>query len=304
MRKGIDVSKWQGNIDWEKVKNDGVEFAILRIGYGKYENQKDEFFEKNYVSARNVGIFVGVYHYSYARTIDDARMEAANVLMWLDSRKLDLPVYFDIEDDSLLSLDKKLLNDICKAFCNKIEEAGYWAGIYSNKNWAVNIIDGAELGKRYTYCIAQYSQKCTYSGSYDMWQYSSTGKVSGISGNCDMNYMYKDLIRNISGDNSTQNLKCTSLVDYLKSINVDSSYQNRVKLASIYGINDYKGTASQNIELLHKLQKNNSTVYIVKSGDTLSQIAKNYGTTYQKIASDNGIKNPNIIYVGQRLLIK
>ncbi len=313
MIKGIDVSKWQGEINWEKVKNDGIKFAILRIGYGKYENQKDEYFEKNYKEARNAGIFVGVYLYSYAKTIDDAKMEAANTLMWLNNRKLDLPVYFDIEDKSQSKLGKKLLNDICKAFCNKIEEAGYWAGIYTSKNWATNIIDGANLGKRYTYWIAQYNQKCTYTGPYDIWQYSSTGKVNGINGNCDMNYMYKDLIskinskQNITTKDSTQNnYNKTSLVDYLKSINIDNSYQNRKKLAMRNGINNYTGTANQNTELLNKLRNNSisNTIYIVKKGDTLSKIAKTYNKAYKKIASDNNIKDPNKIYIGQKLILK
>ena len=313
MIKGIDVSKWQGEINWEKVKNDGIKFAILRIGYGKYENQKDEYFEKNYIEARKVGIFVGVYLYSYAKTVDDAKMEAANALMWLNNRKLDLPVYFDIEDKSQSKLDKKLLNDICKAFCNRIEEVGYWAGIYTSKNWATNIIDGTSLGKRYTYWIAQYNQKCTYTGPYDIWQYSSTGKVNGINGNCDMNYMYRDLINEIKGKKASNvakiannTYKGNSLVDYLKSINIDSSYQNRKKLAKENGINNYTGTANQNIELLNKLRNNgmSNTIYIVREGDTLSKIAKIYNTTYQKIASDNGINNPNKIYIGQKLIIK
>lgn len=332
MKKGIDVSKYQKDIDWQKVKKDGIEFAIIRIGYGKYDNQKDPYFEKNYEGAKKVGIPVGVYHYSYAKTVDEAKLEAGLVLTWLKNRKLDLPVYFDIEDKSQASLDKKLLNEICKAFCNRIEAAGYWAGIYSNKNWAINLIDGFSLGKRYTYWIAQYNTKCTYLGNYDIWQYSSSGKVNGINGKVDMNYMYRDLVSVISGkkngntpknqtNSKTNNIQKTqqtksstykgsSLVDYLKSIGIDSSFTNRKKIAYANGIKNYTGTASQNTTLLKKIRGNNtntSKTYIVKNGDTLSGIAKKYNTTWQKIYKDNKSiigNNPNIIKPGMNLTIK
>lgn len=318
-KKGIDVSKYQGSIDWKKVKNAGIEFAILRIGYGMYENQKDPRFEEYYKNARANGIPVGVYHYSYAKTVEEAKQEAKLVLKWLNGRHLDLPVYFDLEDKSQQNLSKSTLNDICKAFCNIIEDGGYWGGIYTNKYWATGLIDGAELGKRYTYWIAQYNSKCTYTGPYAMWQYSSSGKVDGINGRVDMNYLYSDL-GGSKGSTSKPAPKPatkptssayngTSLVDYLKSVDVDSSFDNRARLAKANGISNYTGTASQNITLLNKLKggsvtTSNVKTYKVKKGDTLSAIAKKYGTTYQKIARDNGIKNPNKIYVGQVLKIK
>ena len=270
--KGIDVSKWQGNINWKKVKADGIMFAIIRIGYGMYDNQKDEFFEKNYQGAKAAGLDVGIYHYSYAKTIDEAKLEAAQVLLWLNNKDLDLPIYFDIEDKSQANLGKELLNEICKAFCNRIEAAGYWAGIYANKNWATKIIDGESLGKRYTFWIAQYNSACTYSGNYDMWQYSSTGKVNGINGNVDMNYLYKTLGGSqnqtviISSENNISSSEYigSSIVDYLKSINIDSSFENRKKLATQNGIINYTGTAEQNIKLLNILKNNQVSNYYTK----------------------------------------
>lgn len=309
--QGIDVSKWQGDIDWEKVKADGISFAIIRIGYGKYEDQKDEYFEKNYQKAKAAGLDVGVYHYSYAKTVDEAKLEAAQVLVWLNNRDLDLPIYFDIEDNSQAQLGKDLLNEICKAFCNKIEAAGYWAGIYANKNWATNIIDGATLGKRYTFWIAQYNSTCTYSGNYDMWQYSSTGKVNGINGNVDMNYLYKTLggkqtqTTNVSSDNSNSSSEYTgtSIVDYLKSINVDSSFTNRKKLAEQNGIVNYTGTSEQNTKLLNILRgsstSTDSTNYYAKytgSSTSIVDALKSLGidssfSNREKIAAKNGINN-------------
>lgn len=192
---GIDVSYHNGKIDWKKVKESGIKFAILRIGYGMYENQKDKMFEENYKGAIKNNISVGIYLYSYAKNEEQARKEANLCLKWLDKKKLQLPVYFDIEDNSQIKLSKLILNNMCKTFCNIIESAGYWAGIYSNKYWADNIISGHELGKRYTYWIAQYNTNCTYKGDYAIWQYSSDGKVNGIKGRVDMNKMTKDIIQ-------------------------------------------------------------------------------------------------------------
>lgn len=313
---GIDVSYHQGTIDWSKVKGAGIEFAILRIGYGMYDNQKDIKFEENYKNARANGIPVGVYLYSYAKTVDEAKREADLVLKWLNNRDLDLPVYFDIEDKTQQNLGKDTLNAICRKFCDTIEAGGYWAGIYSNKYWATGLIDGPTLGKRYTYWVAQYNSKCTYTGPYAMWQYSSSGSVNGISGRVDMNYLYAELGGKKGGSttsssgsstSSSGTYTGTSIVDYLKSIGQDSSFANRKKLAAANGISNYTGTASQNTQLLNKLRGgsgSSAVTYTVKSGDTLSAIAKKYGTTYQKIADDNGIANPNKIYPGQKLVIK
>lgn len=305
MKKGIDVSKYQQNIDWKKVKESGIEFAIIRIGYGKFDNQKDEYFEKNYEGAKKVGIPLGVYHYSYAKNINDARMEAACVIKWLKKRKLDLPVYFDIEDNSQASLDKKLLNEICKAFCNQIEANGYWAGIYSNKHWATNIIDGKILGKRYTYWIAQYNKNCTYDGPYDIWQYSSSGKVNGINGNVDMNYMYKDLVSEIKEIKKTQTSIKKSNEEIANEV-INGKWGNGNDRKGLLINSGYDYNVIQKI-VNKKLNSVKNTIYIVKKGDTLSSIAKKYNTSWKKIYEDNKSiigSNPNLIFPGQKLIIK
>lgn len=294
--KGIDVSVWQGQIDWNKVKQAGVGFAILRIGYGMYENQKDKTFERNYQEATRVNIPVGVYHYSYAKSVDEAMKEAELVLKWLAGRKLQLPVYFDIEDDSQKGLGKETLNNMCKAFCNRIERAGYWAGIYSNKYWATSIISGQELGKEYTYWIAQYSDKCTYDGEYSIWQYSSTGKIAGIEGNVDLNEMVKDIIQ--SNDKPKEPQVTKSIVDLANEVIAGKwgNGEDRKKaLGSLY--NEVQAKVN---EILGDKQP---VTYTVKAGDTLSSIAQKYGTTYQELARKNNILDPNLIYVGQKIII-
>lgn len=194
MLKGIDVSAWQSTIDWAKVKNSGIQFAILRIGYA---TTIDKTFETNYLNAKKVNMPIGVYLYSYAKSVEGAKNEANAVIRWLKGKSLELPVYYDIEDKAQASLSKETRTKMCEAFCNTIEAAGFWAGIYSNKNWAENYVDGTKLGKRYTYWIAQYASKCTYKGNFDIWQHTSSGKVNGINGNVDMNIMYRDLISEI-----------------------------------------------------------------------------------------------------------
>lgn len=193
-KKGCDVSSHNGTINWGAVKSDGIEFAILRVGYGMYDYQKDKQFENYYAGATSVGIPVGVYLYSYAKSVAEAEREADCAIKWLGGRKLNLPVYFDIEDPSQQKLGRETLDAMCRAFCNKIEKAGYWAGIYSSKYWATNVISGAELGRRYTYWVAQYNNACTYTGDYAIWQNSSSGRVAGIKGNVDTDVMVKDII--------------------------------------------------------------------------------------------------------------
>ena len=144
-KRGIDVSSHNGNINWGAVKNDGIDFAILRVGYGMYLNQKDTQFENYYAGATSVGIPVGVYLYSYAKNVSEAEREADCVINWLGDRKLNLPVYFDIEDPSQENLGRGTLDAMCRAFCNKIEQAGYPAGIYASKYWSTSVISGAEI---------------------------------------------------------------------------------------------------------------------------------------------------------------
>jgi len=304
---GIDVSKHNGVINWQQVKNAGIQFAILRIGYGMYDSQKDVQFENNYKGATSVGIPVGVYIYSYAKSIAEAETEANCVIKWLNGRKLQLPVYFDIEDKTQQNIDKAKLNDMCIAFCNKIEKAGYWAGIYSNKYWATSIISGAELGKRYTYWIAQYSNQCTYNGPYAIWQYTSSGTVNGINGRVDMNKMTQDIIQGglskpspAPTKKSNEEIAEEVLADKWGTKDTKPTRKERLEAAG------YNYQAIQDI-VNAKLDVNKEPTkeyYIIQSGDNLTKIAKKYGTTVNQLVAWNNIKNPNLIYAGQKLRVK
>lgn len=192
MFKGIDVSTWQGDIDWEKVKNSGVDFTIIREGYGKKSpNQIDEKFKQNYEGAKSVGLPVGIYHYSYALNDQDAVSEAQFCLENITGLELDYPVCFDIEDSQLLALSNRQRTDVCSAFCQEIEKAGYYAMIYCNLNWINNYLYKEELLPRYDLWLAQWSSD-NPSLTCGLWQKSDCGKIDGINGNVDLNISYKN----------------------------------------------------------------------------------------------------------------
>ena len=300
--KGIDVSKYQGNIDFKKVKNAGIQFAIVRIGYGQYESQKDEYFEANYEGFRAQGIPVGVYLYSYAKSVSDAKKEAAVVLKWLNGRRLNLPVYYDIEDKSQINLGKNTLTKMCEAFCEEIEKGGYWAGVYANKYFFTTYLDYQKLGEKYTLWVAQYNDVNTFSGKYDMWQYTSSGRVNGISGNVDLDTLYKDIFTDTGNDRvdlpDLSDYNGTSIVDALKSVGYDSSFDSRKNLYREVGFTDtYKGTALQNENLLNALKKGSNEYYYsdykgYSFVDALKQIGVDASFANRKIiAARNGISN-------------
>ncbi len=287
--RGIDVSKYQGDINFKKVKDAGIQFVIIRIGYGQYENQKDEKFEANYSGFKGVGIPVGVYLYSYATSVDDAKKEAEVTLKWLNGRELNLPVYYDIEDKSQNNLGKNTLTSMCEAFCDEIEKAGYWAGVYTNKYFFTTYLDYKKLEEKYTIWVAQYNDTNTYRGKYDMWQYTSSGKVNGISGNVDMDILYRNIFDNRGDDvddsedrgelPDLSGYNGTSIVDGLKSVGYDSSFDSRKKLYAEAGFTDtYTGSASQNDNLLRVLK-----------GGSLG--ATYYETDYKGLSFVDGLKS-------------
>ena len=207
-KKGIDVSEFQGKIDWEKVKNDGIEFAILRCGYGMdFLNQDDVEYERNANECERLGIPYGVYLMSYANTVEKARSEAKHVLRLIEGRKISLGVWHDIEDNGTSgAINKETLTNIINTFCNTIKNAGYKVGVYASFNWLENKIEKT-IKDNYDIWVAQYYSKCEYEGKYIMWQHTSSGKVNGISTNVDMNILYEDLpvINNNDNNNSKTN---------------------------------------------------------------------------------------------------
>lgn len=201
--RGIDVSKWQGEIDWKKVKAAGIKFAMIRLGYGSSKGDAcglDGYFEKNVKNAIAAGIDIGCYFYSYATSVAAAKKEAAYVINVLQKYKgvFTYPVAFDLEDKTQQGLGKQVLTDMVIAFGDAIEKAGFYCSLYSNPSWMKSYLD-ADRVKRFDLWLAHWTDKTNYAGAYGMWQNSSSGKVNGINGNVDTDFAYKDYPTIIKG---------------------------------------------------------------------------------------------------------
>jgi len=186
--KGIDVSAHQGAFNWEKAKLDGVQFAILRAGYGSSSAQKDLQFERNYSECKRLGIPAGAYWFSYAETVKDAHCEAAAFIEVIKGKRFEFPLYYDLEEE----VRSGQANEKAEAFLSALESHGYFAGIYTNLDWSRRVYS-RDILKRYTVWTAQWGSKCTYTGKYGIWQKSSTnGTFPNLPKSLDINYAYID----------------------------------------------------------------------------------------------------------------
>ena len=328
--KLIDVSTWNGNIDWNKVYKSGVRYAMIRSSFGvENPNQVDNKFVRNITNAQRAGVKCGIYHYSYARSATEAKKEADFCLKTIKNYKIDLPVAFDIEDSSQTHFGKDTLTSIVIAFCDRIKSAGYRPMLYCNPNWLCNYLHKDKLINKYDIWLANWGVSAP---SYNcaIWQYSENGSVPGISGSVDMNWIFKDY---------TSTKPATT-----KPVTKPSSVKKTdysVKVTAQAGLNVRKG-AGTNYNIITALKcgtvatvskvsgnwgyvgkyggwicldytakvgttstvKSDKVYYTVKSGDTLSYIAYKYNTTVDKLVSLNNIKNRDLIYVGQKIRVK
>lgn len=186
MANGIDVSEWQGSIDWKKVKTD---FAILRAGYGRLVTQADKCFQANYDGCKANNIPCGAYWFSYAESVDDARQEAAVCLEIIKNKQFEYPIYYDIEEQRIFALGKQTVGAIIRTFLDTLEQSGYFAGLYMSLN-NLNAYADDEIRRKYAVWVADYSTQRP--ASYGMWQKSSTGKINGIQENVDLDESYED----------------------------------------------------------------------------------------------------------------
>ena len=308
----IDVSEHQGNIDWNKVKNAGIAGAMIRSGYGvKNPNQIDKQFHNNLAGCKAVGMPYGFYHYSYAMNAAEAESEADFCLEIIAGSNPQFPVAFDMEESRQAALGKSVCADIAIAFCNKIRAAGYRPMLYTNLNWSRNYIDMAKIDAAgIDVWMAQYNTQCDYTGNYVMWQYSSSGRVDGITANTvDMNWCYKDYTNGISPEPTPQPQPSetpndTYIVmdgDTLSSIaaKFGTTYQELSKINQIANPNMIH--IGQVIKLTGSVTGNRT--YTVKSGDTLFGIAQEQlgdGSRFREIMTLNGLTS-DVIYPNQIL---
>ena len=194
---GVDLSEWQGDqVDFKKIREQGFSFVILRAGFSVY---MDACFERNYAAAKEAGLNVGVYLYSYAENADDALNEAAALREWLKGKTLEYPVYYDIEEPDIHStMTPRQITEIALSFLDSMSEAGWLSGLYSCKSWLNHKIETETVCADYECWMAMYlpDGSCDTYEKYDeycgMWQYSSTGIVEGVPGNTDLNVAFKD----------------------------------------------------------------------------------------------------------------
>lgn len=298
--KVIDVSTYQGKIDWA-VTAQHIDGAIIRCGFGQdIQSQDDDRFKENVEACIKYGVPFGVYIYSYAKTVEMAKGEANHVLRLLApyKDKLSFPVYYDLEEMGTegTAVSRAIV------FGDIIEENGYWCGIYANQYWWQTFLK--DKLNRFTKWVAKYSNSkpSGISGTYDIWQYSSKGSVAGIKGNVDMNICYRDLPAEIRGKSTNVPVKKSNeeiaeeVIAGLWSVGVDR--KNKLTNAG-YDYNAIQAIVNEKLQ-----DKEEVVYYTVKSGDILSKIASKYGTTYKVLAELNGIKNPNKIYVGQKIRVK
>ena len=257
-KSGIDVSKWQGDIDWQRVKAAGITFAMVRSSFGT--SDADPYFVQNVTQAVSNGIPCGSYHYCYAKNAEEARREAAFFLETVKGYRLEYPLALDLEDASLQPLGKAALTEIASVFLQALEDAGYYAILYSSLNWLTNYLDMEKLSA-YDVWLAHWADEPGYSGAFGMWQYTSQGSVDGINGNVDRDRAFKDYPAIIRGA----------------------------------GLNHLEESPVPPVQ--------EDEYYIVQEGDTLSSIAEKFGTTVAELVRLNNLLHPDLIYVGQKILL-
>ena len=188
----VDISEFQQGINFNKMKSDGIKAVIIRAGYGRESSQKDSMFESHYKNAKSENMMIGVYWYSYADSVGDAEKEAKACLECINNKSLDMPIYYDLEDNSQTKLGKAKLTEIAERFCETIKKSNYRAGVYANLNWFNNYLDYDKLKKKYSIWLAQYNSVNEL--NCDIWQNSSTGKINSYGGNIDTNVIFNDSV--------------------------------------------------------------------------------------------------------------
>jgi len=310
--QGIDVSEWQGNIDFEAVKNAGIDTVYIRSSEGN--DYIDHYFESNYQKAREAGLRIGFYHYVTATTVQEGREQARFFASVISSKEIDLRLAMDFESFGNLSVEE--INDISEAFLTTLEEVtGKEVVIYSDASNARNIFS-RELAESYPIWVAEYfAQEPFDNEKWETWvgfQYTDRGRVSGISGSVDRdeftNGIFLDERTTLpESENKPVTERTTEYVvkrgDTLTKIAIefDTTIERLVEENNISNPNlIFPG---QVLRITNSPNPIRTIEYTVRRGNTLTQIAREYGTTVEALVQENNISNPNLIFPGQILRI-
>ena len=305
----VDISTFQQTIDWSQVKQDGIVGAMIRAGYGF--GTVDNQYRANVTGCENNGIPYGMYHYSYATNIEDAKKEAEFFINNAKGTSPSYPLAMDVEEASQAAMGKQALTAMILAFCDVVKAAGYQPMLYTNLNWATNYIDMSQIDNAdIRVWIAQYNTTLDYKGNYFLWQYTSSGRVAGISANVDLNYLGSDTGEITPPqppvtDNNTYTVKAG---DTLWDI-AQSQLGNGSRYKEIMTLNGLTSDVIQPGQVLKLPTGNDNTgsgsvsTYTVKAGDTLWDIAQSQldnGSRYKEIMTLNGLAG-DVIQPGQVL---
>jgi GH25 family lysozyme M1 (1,4-beta-N-acetylmuramidase) len=303
--KVIDVSEFNGAINWAKVAKN-CDGAIIRAGYRGYGSGTlvtDDNFRSNIKWASAAGIPIGVYFVTQAISEAEAREEARYTMELVKGYKLTLPIFIDSEDGNNGAgradsgkLTRAKRTSILKAFCEEVQKNGFATGIYTGEWWLENLLDISKLKNFYLW-VAKYS-RYEPNVAWDAWQYTSAGRIDGVTGNVDISDF-----KNISITKPTTKPTKKSADEIANEVIAGKwgNGQLRKEKLEAAGYN-YNEIQSKVNEKLNK--KTTKKYYTVKAGDTLTDIAKKYNTTVDKLVKLNKIENANLIYAGQKLRVK
>lgn len=268
----IDVSYCQTGVDYNKVKNSGIDAVIIRAGFGKESYQKDSEFETHYKNAKKAGLAIGVYWYSYAYSVAEAKQEAKVCLECIKGKTLELPVYYDLEESGQTRLGMSLLTNIATTFCDEIKAGGYRAGVYSNLNWLNNYLDYERLRNKYSIWLAQWSS--SPSKTCDIWQNADNGRINGINGNVDTDVIInKNIIKSkseVKEEMIKKGLTNNAILAYKKQLlNLYNAGIIKTKVDSSAGFGDGTEKAVREVQTLVKIKVNGEV-----GVDTINATAK------------------------------
>lgn len=309
--KGLDISSYQKGISLDKIKNAGYEFLILRAGFTGYGTgvsyNKDNQFENFYDQAKSKNIPVGAYWYSCANTKEKGIAEANYMYEnCLKGKKFEFPIYIDVEDTHWQKNNKTGTTDAIIGFCETLENKGYYVGIYSSYYWFNSVLDTDRLNDYDKWLACWCTNKPNLKWSYGLWQNSDNGIVAGQKVDTNISYIdYPTIIKNkgLNGYSSQSEKKSNEeIANEVIAGEWGNGEERKTKLTNA-GY-DYNAIQSIVNSKLSNKDESKEEYYIVKSGDTLSKIAKTYNTSVDNLVKLNNIKNKNLIYVGQKLRVK
>ncbi len=316
--QGIDVSNWQGEINFEGVKNEGIDIVYIKASEGA--NYIDPLFENNYIKAKENGLFVGVYHYLTATNEESAKKQANFFASLLSGKEIDCKLAMDFE--SFGNLSREEINIVAITFLQELQRVtGKEVVVYSDTSNATNTFFGEITN--YPLWVAEYGVNApSPNGNWETWvgfQYTDEGTVSGINGFVDRDRFTNGIFLSDSSQipqiedelpNNSSELGTTTIViqngDTLSEIAImyNTTVARLVELNSISNPNLIFAGETIIVPTNAVNQTQDDTIYIVKKGDTLTSIARKFNTTVNQILNNNNIPNPNLIFVGQRLIIQ